>query len=83
MDKSIETAALLWSKMAFFNWAWQKVKVLPHLLCIKILIKNEYNFQMRYNMSLNSQWFQKYKPSNFALKKRDRTVFKFGDCNSV
>ena len=28
MDKSIETAALLWSKMAFFNWAWQKVKVL-------------------------------------------------------
>ena len=28
MDKSIEMAALLWSKMAFFNWVWQKVKVL-------------------------------------------------------
>ena len=28
MDKSLHTIACLWSKMAFFKWVWQKVKVL-------------------------------------------------------
>ena len=32
--------ALLWSKMAIFKWAWWKVKVLPHLWSIKIILKS-------------------------------------------
>ena len=56
-------------KMAFFTRVWQKVKELPHLFSIKILLENEETFQMRYNMFPNSQWFQKYKPSK--LKEQD------------
>ena len=33
--------ALFPSKMAFFKWTWWKVKVLPHLCSIKILLKDE------------------------------------------
>ena len=55
--------------MAFFTRVWQKVKELPHLFSIKILLENEETFQMRYNISPNSQWFQKYKPSKLKEQK--------------
>ena len=55
--------AIYRSKMAFFKRVWQKVKVLPRLCSIQILLQDEQTFQMRYNMSSNSRWFQKYKLS--------------------
>ena len=30
MEKTNRTLAIVWCKMAFFKWAWQKVKVLSH-----------------------------------------------------
>ena len=42
-------------KMAFFMRVWQKVKVLPHLCSIKIIIKDEWTFQMGYKVQYVSE----------------------------
>ena len=41
VQKTNGTSLIYRCKMAFSNWAWRKVKVLPHLCSIKILIKDE------------------------------------------
>ena len=44
-------------------------EVQPRLRASKIQIGNDKTFQMRYIMSLNSHWFQKYKPLKLNDKK--------------
>ena len=41
VQKTNGTSLIYRSKMAFLNWPWRKLKVLPHLCSIEILIKNK------------------------------------------
>ena len=62
--------------MAFFTRAWWKVKVLPCPWPWWLQLHIDETFQMRYIMSLNSHWFQKYKPSKLNNEKTSVLVLK-------
>ena len=59
-----------WCKMACFQRAWQRVKVLSRLESLLIPIKLDQTFKMRYSMSLNSHWIQKYQPSKLNNQRK-------------
>ena len=59
-------------KTAFFRFAWWREKVLPRPRSCLIPIKLDQSFKMRYSMSLNSHWIQKYQPSKLNNRKNVR-----------
>ena len=69
-SKSNRPMAILWSKMAFLIWAWQKENVLSRPWTPWIQIKHNQTFKMRYITSLNSHWFQNDEPSKSNDRKK-------------
>ena len=55
----------LWSKIAFFKWAWQTLKVLPRPWTLYLLKVRHWSFPMRYCMTLYLKGLQNYRPSKF------------------
>ena len=55
----------LWSKITFFKWAWQTLKVLPCLWTLYLLNVRHWSFPMRYCMTLYLKGLQNYRPSKF------------------